>query len=73
MDAIDWPTTDLAFAMPETGIGFVPDIGASFFLSRCPGEIGLYLALTGARIGLGDALAFGLDDATASPYPITKR
>lgn len=52
--------TDLAFAMPETGIGFVPDIGASYFLSRCPGETGMYLALTGIRIGLGDALALGL-------------
>ncbi|MES2254685.1 MAG: enoyl-CoA hydratase/isomerase family protein [Pseudomonadota bacterium] len=51
---------DLAFAMPETGIGFVPDIGSSFFLSRCPGETGLYLGLTGIRIGLGDALALGL-------------
>src|ERR1700761_3415090 len=51
---------DLAFAMPETGIGFMPDIGASFFLSHCPGESGLYLALTGNRIGLGDALALGL-------------
>src|SRR6185437_4420127 len=49
-----------AFAMPETGIGFVPDIGASFFLSRCPGETGMYLALTGSRIGLGDALELGL-------------
>lgn len=51
---------DLAFAMPETGIGFVPDIGSSFFLSRCPGGTGAYLALTGTRIGLGDALALGL-------------
>ena len=51
---------DLAFAMPETGIGFMPDIGSSFFLSRCPGESGLYLGLTGNRIGLGDALALGL-------------
>jgi enoyl-CoA hydratase len=51
---------DLAFAMPETGIGFVPDIGSSFFLSRCPGETGLYLGLTGTRIGLGDALALKL-------------
>jgi enoyl-CoA hydratase/carnithine racemase len=51
---------NLAFAMPETGIGFVPDIGSSFFLSRCPGGGGSYLALTGARIGLGDALALGL-------------
>jgi enoyl-CoA hydratase len=50
----------LVFAMPEAGIGFVTDIGATYFLSRCPGESGLYLALTGARIGLGDALALGL-------------
>jgi enoyl-CoA hydratase len=50
----------LDFAMPETGIGFVVDVGASFFLPRCPGETGLYLALTGARIGLGDAFAAGL-------------
>jgi enoyl-CoA hydratase len=51
---------DLAFAMPETGIGFMPDIGSSYFLSRCPGESGLYLALSGNRIGLADALALGL-------------
>ncbi len=51
---------DLGFAMPETGIGFVPDIGSSFFLSRCPGETGMYLGLTGTRIGLGDALALRL-------------
>jgi enoyl-CoA hydratase len=46
----------LDFAMPETGIGFIPDVGSSHFLSRCPGEVGLYLALTGTRIGLADAL-----------------
>jgi enoyl-CoA hydratase len=51
---------DLAFAMPETGIGFIPDIGSSFFLSRCPDETGFYLGLTGMRIGLGDALALRL-------------
>jgi enoyl-CoA hydratase len=51
---------DLVFAMPETGIGFIPDIGSSFFLSRCPGEAGMYLALTGARIGPGDAVSLGL-------------
>lgn len=50
----------LNFAMPETAIGFIPDVGSSFFLSRCPGEFGLYLALTGARIGLGDAMDAGL-------------
>jgi enoyl-CoA hydratase len=52
----------LAFAMPETAIGFVPDIGGSFFLPRCPGEIGMYLALTAGRIEIGDANAAGLVD-----------
>ena len=50
----------LDFAMPETGIGFIPDVGSSYFLSRLPDRIGLYLGLTGARIGLGDALDAGL-------------
>jgi enoyl-CoA hydratase len=50
----------LAFAMPETGIGFIPDVGASFFLSRLPDEMGMYLGLTGSPIGLGDALDAGL-------------
>ncbi|HVV28254.1 MAG TPA: enoyl-CoA hydratase/isomerase family protein [Rhizomicrobium sp.] len=50
----------LDFAMPETGIGFIPDVGGSHFLSRCPGETGMYLALTGMRIGLADALDLGL-------------
>ena len=52
----------LVFAMPETAIGFVPDIGSTWFLPRCPDEIGLYLALTAGRIGLGDVLAAGLAD-----------
>lgn len=50
----------LDFAMPETAIGFIPDVGSSYFLSRMPGEFGMYLALTGSRIGQGDALAVGL-------------
>jgi len=50
----------LAFAMPETGIGFIPDVGSSHFLSRIPDEIGTYLGLTGGRIGLEDALDTGL-------------
>jgi len=50
----------LSFAMPETSIGFIPDVGASFFLSRLPDEMGMYLGLTGSPIGLGDALDVGL-------------
>ena len=50
----------LSFAMPESGIGFVTDIGSTHFLSRCPGAVGLYLGLTGSRIGLGDAINLGL-------------
>jgi enoyl-CoA hydratase len=57
---------DMTFAMPETGIGFVPDIGASHFLSRCPGRLGLYLGLTGARIGAADSQAAGLVDGIVS-------
>jgi len=52
--------SSLAFAMPETAIGFIPDIGSSYFLSRAPGGIGMYLGLTAERIGLGDALEAGL-------------
>jgi enoyl-CoA hydratase len=48
------------FAMPETGIGFFPDIGASYLLARSPGQLGMYLGLTGNRLGAADAKALGL-------------
>ncbi|WP_018263109.1 enoyl-CoA hydratase/isomerase family protein [Methylobacterium sp. WSM2598] len=48
------------FAMPEVGIGFFPDVGATYALPRLPGAFGTYLALTGDRVGPGDGLAFGL-------------
>lgn len=48
------------FAMPETGIGLFPDVGGSYFLPRCVGEVGMYLALTGARLGLADSLYAGV-------------
>ncbi|MEC9348000.1 MAG: enoyl-CoA hydratase/isomerase family protein [Pseudomonadota bacterium] len=51
------------FAMPETGIGLFPDVGGSFFLSRCPGRIGTWLALTGARLKAADCLHAGVADA----------
>jgi len=42
-------------AMPETGIGLFPDVGATRFLNLAPGQVGRYLALTGARLGPADA------------------
>lgn len=53
-------TERFIFAMPETSIGFFPDIGASYLLSRTPGYFGSYLGLTGARLGAVDAYALGL-------------
>ena len=47
-------------AMPETNIGFFPDVGASYFLNRCPGEIGTYLGVLGENITGEDALYAGL-------------
>ena len=49
-----------AFAMPEVGVGFIPDVGATWFLPRMPGELGLYCALTGARLGPADGMASGI-------------
>ncbi len=53
--------TDAAvLAMPETGIGFFPDVGASFFLPRLPGHHGMFLALTGTRVQGAEAIGLGL-------------
>ncbi|MFJ4266532.1 enoyl-CoA hydratase/isomerase family protein [Paenarthrobacter nicotinovorans] len=48
--------------MPETTIGFVPDVGGTLLLSRAPGEAGTHAALTGAHLGGADALYLGLAD-----------
>ncbi|MBI2712886.1 MAG: enoyl-CoA hydratase/isomerase family protein [Rhizobiales bacterium] len=48
------------FAMPEVGIGFFPDVGATWFLPRMPGELGTYCALTGERFGIADGCGAGL-------------
>lgn len=53
-------TENAVFAMPEVGIGFFPDVGASHLLPDLGGSFGLYLGLTGARIRNGDALWSGL-------------
>lgn len=55
-------TEQTRMAMPETNIGLFPDVGGGYFLSRCPGHVGEYLALTGDVIGADDAVAFGLAD-----------
>ena len=49
-------------AMPEVGIGLFPDVGGSWFLSRAPGQIGTYLAVTGEMIGAADAMYADLAD-----------
>lgn len=54
-------------AMPEVGIGFFPDVGASFFLSRLPGALGAYLGLTGAQMRAADAVYSGLADCYLPP------
>jgi enoyl-CoA hydratase len=48
------------FAMPEVGIGFFPDIGATWFLPRLPGELGTFCALTGERLDAADGVAAGI-------------
>ncbi len=55
------PRTRLA--MPETTIGLFPDVGGSYFLSRAPGHVGLYLGLVGPTLGAADSLYAGLADA----------
>ena len=48
------------FAMPEVGIGFFPDVGATWFLPRLPGRLGVYCALTGERLNAADGVAASL-------------
>ena len=55
-------TENTKMAMPETGIGLFPDVGGGYFLSRCPGHVGEYLALTGDTISGAQAVAWGLAD-----------
>lgn len=55
-------TPSSRLAMPEISIGLYPDVGASWFLSRLPGRLGLFLGLTGAPINARDALDLGLAD-----------
>lgn len=63
---------DSAFAMPETIIGFTPDVGIAFYLAQAPGELGTHVALTGNPINATDAVLVGLADevdTTDGPAP----
>ena len=53
-------TENTKFAMPETGIGLFPDVGGGWYLSRLPGRLGQYIALTGYRLDGAECLALGL-------------
>ncbi len=53
-------TENLLFAMPETGIGLYPDVGATHFLQQSPGLLSYYVALTGARLAIADSCYAGL-------------
>jgi enoyl-CoA hydratase len=55
-------TENTTFAMPETGIGFFPDVGGGWFLPRLPGRLGVYHAMTGGRLHGADFCAVGLAD-----------
>jgi enoyl-CoA hydratase len=55
-------TETTKMAMPEVGIGFIPDVGGTYILSRAPGLLGLHAALTGAPFSGADAIAMGFAD-----------
>lgn len=55
-------TETTRYAMPEISIGLFPDVGGTWMLSRLPGGVGLFMALTGAQLGASDCLVLGLAD-----------
>ncbi|MEU5716138.1 enoyl-CoA hydratase/isomerase family protein [Streptomyces sp. NPDC020403] len=58
-------------AMPETGIGFVPDVGGTYLLAAAPGELGTHLALTGRAVNAADAILCGLADHFVPSHHLT--
>src|SRR5262245_340981 len=60
------------FAMPEVAIGFFPDVGATWFLPRMPGELGTFCAVTGERLGSSDAVSSGIATHRVSSADIPK-
>lgn len=65
-------TESTIMAMPETRIGFAPDVGANFLLARAPGALGEYLAVSGARFGAGDALEMNFADCFVQSAQLPK-
>lgn len=55
-------TDSTRVGMPETGIGFVPDVGGTYLLARAADNLGVHLALTGAHVGAAESIACGLSD-----------
>src|SRR4029450_8709849 len=53
-------TERTTYAMPETGIGLFPGVGGGWYLPRKPGQVGMWLALTGARLKAADCIAAGI-------------
>jgi enoyl-CoA hydratase/carnithine racemase len=58
---------DVSMALPEISIGLFPDVGASWFLNRLPGRLGLFMGLTGARLNASDVMRVGLADMVLQP------
>ena len=65
-------TENTVFAMPEATIGFFPDVGGGYFLPRCPGQTGTYLALTSKRIKTFDTLYIGFATHSISAAQMPK-
>lgn len=71
-----WVTPRAKVAMPETAIGFFPDVGGLWFLSRAPGELGTHAALTGLPVTAADAVVLGLADRVVDaqdPLPLVEQ
>lgn len=58
--------------LPEVGIGFIPDVGATWLLSHAPGHLGTFVALTAGSVGAADAIAIGLSDTFVAADSIPK-
>lgn len=65
-------TERLIFALPETGIGFYPDVGTTYCLARFPHKIGYYLGLTGMKISYADCFAVGIVQEVVARESLSK-